>query len=77
MRGVECFGTSVADVGSAALAMEWRPAVDQVMLVISVALAYVAGIATPTNPNSPRKPVNVPLPQTSSLPEVSELQSGR
>lgn len=74
---MECFSTSVADVGSAALAMEWRPAVDQVMLVISVALAYVAGIATPTTSTSSRKPVDVPLSQTNSLPEVSELQSER
>ena len=66
-RGCECFGSSVADVGSAALAMEWRPAAEQLMLVTSVALAYVAGIVTPKKPASIKRPVDVPLPQTGSF----------
>lgn len=67
-------------MGSVALAMEWRPAVDQVMLVTSVALAYLAGIVTPKKPVSVKRPVDVPLLQTGCLPYeggISGQQSER
>ncbi|KAG0598296.1 hypothetical protein M758_12G062200 [Ceratodon purpureus] len=74
-RGCECFGSSVADVGSAALAMEWRPAVEQLMLVTSVALAYVAGIVTPKKPAPIKRSVDVPLPQTGSFLDEGEASA--
>ena len=66
-RGFECFGSSVADMGSVALAMEWRPAAEQLMLVTSVALAYLAGIVTPNKPSAIKRSVDVPLPETGAL----------
>jgi hypothetical protein len=66
-RGFECFGSSVADVGSVSLAMEWRPAVEQLMLVTSIALAYLAGIVTPAKSTPIKRSFDVSLPQTGSL----------
>eukprot|EP01018_Ginkgo_biloba_P026941 Gb_34219 [translate_table: standard] len=48
-----CCG-AVADVGRI-MALEWRPAMDEVLLAISVALAYTAGIITSRSPTSQRK----------------------
>jgi hypothetical protein len=37
-------------LGNITLVTEWRPAVEQLMLITSIALAYIAGIATPGRP---------------------------
>jgi len=60
-------------VGSVALAMEWRPAVDQVMLVTSVALAYLAGIVTPKKPTSLKRPLDVPPRQADCLLDEGQI----
>lgn len=51
--GFQCCG-GVADIGRV-MALEWQPAVDELLLATSVALAYMAGIITPRSRDSQKK----------------------
>lgn len=51
--GFQCRG-GIADLGSV-MALEWKPAVDELLMATTVALAYMAGIITPRSPNSRKK----------------------
>lgn len=47
-----------------AFAVEWQPAVEQLMFVTSVALVYLAGIVTPKKTALIERTVDVSLPRT-------------
>ncbi|KAI5064325.1 hypothetical protein GOP47_0020995 [Adiantum capillus-veneris] len=44
------YGGLLTELSRAANTLEWEPAVDNLLLVLSIALAYIAGIVTPSSP---------------------------
>jgi hypothetical protein len=60
-RGCQCSGSSVTELGSMMVAVDWRPAVEHLMLMSSVVLAYVAGIAAPAKPSTAKIHFHLPF----------------
>lgn len=68
-KGLSCkCSNSFGELGSAAI-LEWKPALDNLLLVSSIALAYIAGIITPATPAP-----SVPL-KDSTCSGVEEFQA--
>lgn len=72
-KGLSCkCSNSFGELGSAAI-LEWKPALDNLLLVSSIALAYIAGIITPATP-APSVPIKGPtcsgVEEFQALPNV-------
>lgn len=65
------YSNSFTDLGSAAI-LEWKPTFDNILLVVSIALAYIAGIVTPSSPGSLVSTTSAPLNKSQEVPNVQE-----
>lgn len=68
------YGNSFSDLGTAA-ALEWKPTLDNLLLVVSIALAYVAGIVTPSSPASSARTSSPILDKSQEIPVIPEAAS--
>lgn len=70
------YGGSLSELSSAAATLEWEPALDNLLLVVSIALAYIAGIVTPSSPPPQaltEKASSASLEMSQELEAVQEL----